>query len=134
MATEIPIVRNFQACLEVVIDEDGRGVTLRTLIHAIVRLEGEGFPCVRDEMALYALLTNGRGEHDFKVVLTWFDMGREYQVGTIGPVRIDLGQDPIAVLGLPIPLRNVVFQRPGQYSFHLLCDGQPLADSKITVR
>jgi hypothetical protein len=37
-------------------------------------------------------------------------------------------------IGLPIPLRNLVFEEPGQYSFHLLCDGQPIADAKIGVR
>ena len=114
MATEVPVVRNFQACLEVVTDSGGRGVTLRTLVHAIVRLAGEPFPCIREKLALYALLTNGRGEHDFSVVLTQFDSGEERLIGSVGPARIDLGQDPVAVHGLPIPLRNLVFEEPGQ--------------------
>jgi hypothetical protein len=85
-------------------------------------------------LALYALLSNGRGEHDFAVELTRFDRGQETVVGRVGPVRIDLEQDPVAVLGLPVPLRNVVFNEGGQYAFYLLCNGQPIADVKIVVR
>jgi hypothetical protein len=134
MASEVPVVRNFQACLEVVTDPSGTGVTLRTLVHAIVRLPGEPFPCIREEFALYALLSNGRGEHDFLVELTRLDHGEEKVVGRLGPVRIDLAQDPVAVLGLPIPIRNVVFNEAGQYTFELLCDNEPIADVKISVR
>jgi hypothetical protein len=134
MASEIPVVRSFQACLEVITDPGGTGVTLKTLVHAIVRLPREPFPCIREELALYALLSNGRGEHAFAVELTRFDLGAETVVGRVGPVRIDLGQDPVIVHGLPIPLRNLVFKEAGQYAFYLRCDGQPLADVKIAVR
>ena len=134
MASEIPVVRSFQASLEVEMDPSGTGVTLRTLVHAIVRLPGEPFPCIREEMAFYGLLTNGRGEHDFSVELSRFELGLEIPVSQLGPLRIDLGQDPLAVLGLPIPLRDVIFPVEGQYAFHLICDGQPIADAKIIVR
>jgi hypothetical protein len=134
MASEIPVVRNFQACLEVETDPSGIGVTLRTLVHAIARLPGEPFPCIREEMALYALFSNGRGQHNFLVELVRLDHGEERVVGRLGPVRIDLGQDPVAALGLPIPLRNLVFNEAGQYTFYLVCDNQIIADAKISVR
>jgi hypothetical protein len=134
MASEIPVVRNFQACLAVETDPSGTGVSLRTLVHAIVRLPGEPFPCIRDNLALYALLSNGRGAHDFLVELIRLDRGEEKPVGRLGPVRVDLGQDPVAVLGLPIPIRNVVFNEAGQYAFELVCDNTPIADVKISVR
>jgi len=134
MASEIPIVRNIQSCLAVEMEPSGSGVTLRTLVHAIVRIPGEPFPCIREEMAIYALLTNGRGEHDFSIELSYFDMGLETTFSQLGPLRIDLGQDPLAVLGLPIPLRNVIFPLEGQYTIYLACEGQPLADVKLLVR
>jgi hypothetical protein len=70
MASEIPIVRYFVPCLEIVVAPDRRDLTLRSLIHTIVRLPQEPFPCIRERMALYALLTNGRGEHEFAVELS----------------------------------------------------------------
>lgn len=131
---EIPVVRHFVACAEVVISPDGQSVTLRDLVNNIVRKLGEPFPCVRPGMALYALRTNGRGHHQFTIELTRFDQGAEVLVARVGPVQVDLGQDPLRVLGMPIPLVNVVFSEAGQYAFHLLCDGQHVAEEKVTVR
>jgi hypothetical protein len=133
MASEVPIVRYFVPCLEIVVAPDRRDLTLRSLIHTIVRLPGEPFPCIRERMALYALLANGRGEHEFEVELVYFHEGIEQSRRRPGR-RIDLGQDPAIVHGLPIPLTNVTFDRPGQYTFHLLCDGQRIAEAHIDVR
>jgi len=134
MASEIPIVRNLVACREIVTDLTANTVSLTDLIHVVDPLPGEVPPYIVEPLALYALLTNGRGVHEFAVELVRFDLGEERIVGRVGPVRIDLGRDPVAVLGLPIPLRNVVIDRPGQYAFHLVCDGQEVADEKILVR
>jgi hypothetical protein len=134
MASEIPVVRNLVACREVVADPGANTVSLTDLIHVVEPLPGEVPPYIVEPLALYALLTNGRGVHEFAVELVRSDMGQERVVGRVGPVRIDLGQDPVAVLGLPIPLRNVVVNQPGQYAFHLVCDGHDIADEKILVR
>jgi hypothetical protein len=134
MASEIPIVRHFVACLEIIKETDNRTITLRNLIHAIVRLAGEPFPCIREQMALYAVLTNGRGEHDFGVELEFFERGAERSVRRSGSRRMDLGQDPTVVHGLPIPLKNVTFGSAGQYTFYLLCDGQRIAHEHVEVR
>jgi len=50
------------------------------------------------------------------------------------PRGLDLGQDPTAVQGLPIRFTNVVFERPGQYTFYFLCDGNELAHYHLEVR
>ncbi len=134
MASEIPIVRHLVACLEVVAEPGPRDVTLRGLTHAIVRLPGEPFPCIREQMALYAVLTNGRGEHELSVELTFLDQGAERSLRRSAPRRVDLGQDPTQVLGLPIGMKNVTFGQAGQYTFHLLCDGQSIGQEQVEVR
>jgi hypothetical protein len=135
VAVETPVVRYFVACRQAEVEPGTNEVTLRRLIHAIVRLPGEDFPVIRPEMALYAVLTNGRGPHDFSVEFTFLDQGEERTVFPPPPSRrIDLGQDPTVVRGLPIPLRNVVFRRPGQYTFYLLVNGQRLAEAHFEVR
>jgi hypothetical protein len=133
MASEIPIVRYFVPCLEIDVAADGRDVTLRNLIHSIVRLPGAPFPIIQERLALYALLANGRGEHDFEVELVFFDQGNERSRRRPW-LRRDLGQDPSEVWGLCIPLRNVVLEQPGQYTFYLLCDGQRIAAAHVEVR
>jgi hypothetical protein len=80
MATETPIVRHFVACSEITIAPGGDSVTLQDLIHAIVPLPGEKYPCVRESMTLYALLTNGRGKHEIALELTCFERGQEVTV------------------------------------------------------
>jgi hypothetical protein len=134
MASEIPVVRHFLACLEVVVEPNGRNYTLRNLIYAIVRLPGEPFPCIRERMALFALLANGRGKHEFAVELTFFEQGEERSLRRPGSRPVDLGQDPTVVHGLPIALRNVTFDKPGLYTFYLLCDGQRIAQEQVEVR
>jgi hypothetical protein len=133
MAIEIPVVRHFLACMELEVSAN-RGVTIHNLIHSIVRLPGEPFPCVREQMALYALLTNGRGEHDFAIELVYAGEMEEQTVFKSQPRRIDLGQDPTMVHGLPIPRMRVVFQRPRPYMFYLLCDGKRIGEEYIEVR
>src|SRR5687768_3898377 len=98
MATEIPVVRHFLACAELEVSGD-RGVTIRNLIHSIVRLPGEPCPCVREQMALYALLTNGRGEHDFAIELVYAGEMEEQVMFKSQQRLIDLGQDPTIVHG-----------------------------------
>jgi hypothetical protein len=124
MASEVPVVRHLVACLEVLVEPASRNVTLRNLIHAIVRLPGEPFPCIREQMALYAVLTSGRGKHELAVELRFLDQGVERSLRRSASRPVDLGQDPTTVHGLPIRMKNVTFDQPGQYTFYLLCDGQ----------
>ena len=130
---EMPVVRHFIACRSIVLAQDG-SITLHDLVHAIRPSAEEDYPCIRDEMAIYALLTNGRGPHEFALELTRFDRGSEIRIVRTKGKQIDLGSDPLAVRGLPIPLRNVIFECPGQYTFHLLCDGVSIAEEKVLLR
>jgi hypothetical protein len=113
MASEIPIVRYFIPCLEIVVTPDGKNVTLANLIHSIARLPGESFPCIREQMALYALLANGRGEHQFEVELVFFDEGKEHLRATAlakGGLRPGSVKDPW--LGGSAEKRHVRETRP----------------------
>jgi len=134
MASEIPVVRYFVACRAAITDPSRKNYTLQDLIHAIIRLPGEPFPCIRQEMALFALLTNGRGVHEIGIELTVLDNGAERVLRRPAPRRVDLGQDPTETIGLPIPLKNVVFDPPGQYTFGLPCDGRRIAEAPVDVR
>jgi hypothetical protein len=134
MAVELPIVRHFIACREIVYDSGGQNVSLKHLVSAILPLPGEQYPLIRDEMALFAVLTNGRGKYDFALELTRFEAGEEVRVVGTPSRAVDLGQDPAAILGMPIPLRNIVFEQPGQYTFRLLCNETVIAEEKILLR
>src|SRR5262249_51804671 len=120
-------------CEELVFDAGGKEVTLRKLFHRIKRLPGESFPCIVEQMALYALLTNGRGKHQFGIALFFLKNGVERPLTEPIHREIDLGQDPVMVHGLPVPHIKAVLEEPGQYTFALLCDGQRIAEYHVEV-
>jgi hypothetical protein len=131
---EIPVVRFFLACRQIEVDASRRDFSLQRLIYKIVRLPGEPFPCLCEPMALFALLSNGRGTHSFGIELTWFSEGEEETIWQSASRPVDLGLDPTAVLGLPIPLKNVTFAQAGQFSFHLLCNESRIAVVEVDVK
>lgn len=134
MANEIPIVRIFAGCEELEYEPDARkGVTLRNVFHRIVRLPAEPFPCIREQMALYAMLTNGRGKHRISICLYFLHDGEEVTINKTPDKEIDLGKDPTVVHGLPAPHVKAIFELPGQYAFALLCDGQRIAEYPFEV-
>ena len=134
--TELPHVRYFLACRKLVTDHTRRDYTLERLVYSINRMPDEPLPCVCAAMTLFAVMT-GRGLHTFGFELARFHRGDEFVVRrtTVKQDRqIDLGMDPNAVHGLPIPLTNVIFEEVGQYAFHLLCDSQRIAHLDLEVR
>jgi hypothetical protein len=133
MAAEIPVVRLFAACEEIQMEPGSPNVSLRNVFHRIVRLPGEPFPCVCEQMALFALLANGRGDHEFRVDLTILDEGADRLLFQSPTRQVDLGQDPTMVQGLPVPRMRVLFSQAGQYTFHLVCDGRRIAEYHVEV-
>jgi hypothetical protein len=130
---EVPVARHFLVCMS--LETTGKGVTLHETIHTVNLLDGEEFPALLKSVSLFALLTNGRGEHDLSVELTRFVYGEEELVRpSWGPFRRNLGHDPTVVHGLPMNLKNIVFEEQGQYAFHLLCNEEIIAECQIFVR
>jgi len=129
---EIPVARHFLVCMSLEIA--GNGITLHEIIHSVILMEGDEFPAILESVSLFALLTNGRGEHFLSLELTRFVYGEERVIRQWGPYHRDLGRDPTLVHGLPMTFRNIVFSEPGQYAFHLVCGGHVIAESQIIVR
>ena len=114
-ASEAPLARYFLACQKVAVESVSRNVTLENLIHAIVRLPGESFPCMREEIAFYAALVNGRGKHELSIELTRFEEAANVSLRLWKGGVFDFGKDPVALHGLPIRLRGITFSEPGQF-------------------
>ena len=131
MAIQLSVVRHFIACEDVV--SDGKSITLRNLVQAIVPSPGEKYPLIAERMALYAVLTNGRGKRSFALEMTRFERGEEASIKRMPAREVDVGQDPTAFRGLPFPLK-VVFAKPGHYTFHLLCEGVAIAEETILLK
>jgi len=131
---EIPLVHSFLVCRRIELDAARRDFSLHRLVYRVMPLPGEPLPYICESMALFALLSNGRGTHEFGLEQVLFDHGVEEVIWQSDRRMIDLGMDPLVVHGLPIPLRNVLFPQEGQYAFCLQCDGQRLAQAELEVR
>lgn len=134
MVVDSPVVRVFLACREIITEPDSGDVTLLRLIHAVRPLPGERFPIRQERLALFGLMSSGRGKQQISVEFTRFEKGQEVVLASPPARIVDFGQDPVVVLGLPMELENVVFESPGQYSFHLVCNGHRIATTDIWVR
>lgn len=131
---EVPVAWHFIPCLGIETSPNSRHVTVRELVHTIRPLGHEGYPCIRDAITLFAVLTNGRGSHRFTLDLVRFDLGQDV-VAWNGPSRVvDMGDDPLAVHGMPIPVRDLVFEVPGRYVFRLHCDGKVIAEAHVHLK
>lgn len=131
---EVPIARHFIACENVAAAAGARRYTLTDIVLFLYPLPGGTFPLRSVDLGFWVLLTNGRGSHEVSV---------EQRIG-VGPAsrvlwrsrsaRIELGDDPLALVGLPIHFRGLQFPEPGQYEFDLLCDGTVLASEWLEAR
>jgi hypothetical protein len=131
---ELPLIRHFLACDEIIISPDGERYSLVNLIHAIRPLPGVTYPRRHPLLCLFVQMTNGRGSHVFRVEFVSGVGPAERTIYATPSRQYDLGNDPLAVLGLPIRLENLSFPAAGQYEFHLICDEEILARTAIELR
>lgn len=132
MARQKPIVRYFIVCDRVEQSPDGRQVSLINLISTIRALPNAPYPRIHPGLWLFAQMTDGLGPFDFSIQLVNLDDDRSIFV--LPPVKLDLGQNPLAVRGWAKRLLNVLFEKPGMYEFRLLCDGDVIASAPIRLR
>jgi hypothetical protein len=124
-------VRYFIVCGRVERVANSQDYSLTRVVHT---LRAASLPGTLSEIWLFAQLSEGRGEVSFVVELWDCDSEPERRVG--GPWRrkpVSLGQNPLAVHGLPFLVRNISFERPGRYEFRLFCGGERLAVAPVDV-
>jgi hypothetical protein len=132
MAAQKPVVRHFIACDRVEVSQDGRRVSLVNVVCAIRPFPGAGYPRIHPELWLFAQMTDGQGAFDFEVELLFSD--DDTSIFRAPPVKLDFGDDPLAVRGWAKQLSDLLFEKPGLYEFRLLCDGEVIAREPILLR
>ncbi len=130
-----PIVRHFLACEEIEAAADGPRISLANLIGYLQLTPGAEFPHIVPQICLYAQLTDTQGAWPISVQLWKPHVTDEDSLLFPSKTRIiDFGWDPLAVHGLPIRLRNIVFPTEGLYEFRLLCGDVIIAREPIVLR
>jgi hypothetical protein len=134
MADQKPVVRHFIACEQVELFPDTRQYTLHKVIYVIRALPGAPFPRIQPAIDLFALLSDGQGTHHFWIDIVTWEATEERSIFTSREAILDLGQDPLKVLGWPIHLTDIPFLQPGLYEVRLACDGEIIAREPIMLR
>jgi hypothetical protein len=121
-----PTVLAMILCDRVSVDSD----TGKPTLHGCFRgLGASRFPATHPEMAVYAVLTNGRGAVPITVQL--IDVDEVRCIFTIQvPVRFP---DPLATIDVAFDIRDATFPAPGHYRLQIIAGGQVLMDRKLEV-
>ncbi len=130
-AFRIPVVRHFIAC-EHIEKTSQEHYSLHKVVHAIKTLPGIKFPRIHPQICLFAQMSDAGGEGTFRITLIFCD--DETSTYDSGDFKLNFGEDPLVVHGLPIRLKNLLFPRPGLYEFRLFCENQIIAREVIVLR
>jgi hypothetical protein len=101
-----------------------------TLIGTFSTLFGRSFPLVHPAMAVYVLLTEGRGRTRIRFELV--DADEQYPPVFQAEGEINF-PNPRAVCELCLPVQGATFPRPGEYRLKLFAGGQFVIERRILV-
>ncbi len=91
---------------------------------------GSSFPLTQPSIVVYAAVTEGYGDTEFKLVLVDANETREpiFEMG----LKVAF-PDPLLVVELVFAAPSVVFPEPGEYRLQLYGAGQPLRERRLQV-
>ena len=128
-----PVVRYMLVCDDWRVNPaNSREFTIVGLISNIRSLEDPPYPLCRQEICVFLVLTEGRGQGQGKIVCT-FDVGRQ-KVFETPPMPISFGRDPLEIAGVSFRIRDCTFPQPGLYSLAFWYDGALVHEQSIRMR
>lgn len=123
-----PLARKLIACHEV--RQIGSLTSLAGLIEKVTAYADAG----HFRSTLYASLSSGQGDHCIQIQIVYLDStGEEISRLTSTPRTMNVGEDPLAIRGLPIPM-TVKQKGRGVIEFLLVIDGHASETLEIPVR
>ena len=98
-----------------------------------VKAKSRTFPCHSKQLCVFSQLTECRGTLLFRVDVFHPESEKILYAAPIPPVDAGTG-DPLAVRGVSIRIKDVIFQSPGLYSVRLWLEGDILAEHPLLVQ
>lgn len=128
-----PVVRYMLLCDDWLLDPaNNRRVTIVGLISNIHAVDDPPYPLLYREMCVFLALTEGRGQGEGKIVAVHEPTGQK--VIETRPRRIQFGSDPLAVVGVPFRIKNILFPQPGLYSVQFWYEGELVEERPLRMR
>lgn len=116
----------FVVCENIIVDKT---TDLRSLIGLASNIWTAGFPMIHHRIAVYAEMTNGHGAYDFGIRLVY---AADDEIMQEGSGTVDF-PDPRAVVNFAWTMHNIVFPKPGEYRFQLVCNGTIVVERRLMV-
>ena len=121
-----PTVLSINICDAVIRDETTKKITLVGLFNTV---QTSSFPATHPLLHVYVALTNGHGKYNTEVRFLRVDDNTPI-VAMAGELEFN---NPLQVAELNLRWQNLPFERGGQYSVEVFCDGACIGSRKFRV-
>jgi len=122
-----PILLSINICDQIIRDEITKKISLIGLFNAI---SARNFPTTHALMHIYVSLTDGYGDYSTEVNIT--DETDNKIIANIQGPNISF-KDPLHIVELNLQIRNLVFQKEGNYKVNFLCNNEGIGGIKFIV-
>ena len=126
MANEKPIAEALILCDEIITEA---GTNKKSLIGTFNSIVSSNFPMQHAKICVYAAMTNGQGEMKGELRCVRVDDQQEI-FKAAGNVQF---ADPNQVVEMSFNFRNILFERPGLYTFELMAGEELLLEKRFHV-
>ena len=128
-----PVVRYMILCEDWSTAPDRpRRVSIHGLLSNIYSVEQPPYPLNYKELCVFLALTEGRGTGIVQIVGVFEETGQT--IFETPQHQVDLGTDPLEVVGLPFRIRDCCFPHPGMYSVHFWYNGEKMEERPLRLR
>ena len=121
-----PIVLAINICDDIIRDEISKKISLIGLFN---RIQSPSFPTTHSSLHVYVSLTNGHKKYKGELRFV-----SESDDSVIFKTNADVPlQDPLKTLELNFSIRNLKFDKPGNYNVQFCCDGELVGSRRFIV-
>lgn len=107
-------------------------VSIHGLLSNIRSLEQPPYPLVYQELCVFLALTECRGTGTAQSICVFEETSQK--IFETPPHQVDLGTDPLEVVGLPFRIRDCHFPHPGVYSIQFWYNGEKVEERPLHLR
>jgi hypothetical protein len=109
-----------------------RRVSIYGLLSNICSFEQPSYPLLYRELCVFLALTEGRGTGIAQSICVFEETGQK--IFETPRHQVDLGTDPLEVVGLPFRIRDCRFPHPGMYSVQFWYNSEKVEECPLRLR
>jgi hypothetical protein len=128
-----PVVRYMLLCEDWHTDPDEQQrITIVGLISQIVALDEPAYPLLYQQLCVFLVLTEGRGQGEGQIVCVLEETGQKVFETRKRPIVF--GSDPLEIVGVPFRILDCPFPQAGRYLVQFWYDGELVEERPLRLR